>query len=274
MNRDELFSHVQKFSEDQYSNEHRLNARIQLYQYCEHKKDWHEWVFEHLRLIEGLKIAEIGCGTGVLWEKNMSKVPSKSEIVLTDASRGMIETAKGNIHDPLDRFHYEVVDAEKMPWPDHSFEVLIANHLLYHFQDHRKIFSEINRVLVPSGMAYASTVSANNYRELLQLILEFDGRLSFFNEAVKNFNLENGQDILGKYFKVTAQYVLQNDIVIQSAAPLILYVASYFSEDQLHILTDRFNELCDYLQGTLERSGALRITNRNVLFQYQRVSTG
>lgn len=185
MNRDELFSHVQKFSEDQYSNENRLNARIQLYQYCEHKKDWHEWVFEHLGLTDGLKIAEIGCGTGVLWAKKLSEVPHRSEIVLTDASRGMIETAKGNIHDPLGRFQYEIVDAEKMPWPDHSFEVLIANHLLYHFQDHKKIFSEINRVLVPNGTAYASTVSANNYRELLQLILEFDDRLSFLMKPLR-----------------------------------------------------------------------------------------
>lgn len=88
MNRDELFSHVQKFSEDQYSNEHRLNARIQLYQYCEHKVDWHEWVFEHLGLTEGLKIAEIGCGTGVLWAKKRREVPLRSKIVLTDAREG------------------------------------------------------------------------------------------------------------------------------------------------------------------------------------------
>ncbi|WP_340022434.1 class I SAM-dependent methyltransferase [Paenibacillus sp. FSL K6-1096] len=271
MNKDELLSQILKFSEDQYSNEHRLNARIQLYQYCEHKVDWHEWVFDHLRLSDGLKIAEIGCGTGILWAKKLNEVPPRTEIFLTDASGAMVETTKGNIHDPLDSFQYEMVDAENMPWPDHSFDMLIANHLLYHFQDHSKIFSEIKRVLVPNGTVYASTVSADNYRELLQFMLEFDDRLSFFNEAVKNFNMENGRDILSKHFNVTAQYILQNDIVIQTAAPLILYVASYFTQDQLDILISRFSELYECLQVTLDHLGAMRITNRNVLFQFATV---
>ena len=53
-----------------------------------------EWVFEHLHIKEGMKILEIGCGNGLLWETNIRRLPSNLEICLSDYSEGMLESIK------------------------------------------------------------------------------------------------------------------------------------------------------------------------------------
>ena len=66
---------IKQFSNDQYSTEHRLNARIQIYDYCENKNSWHEWVFDNLDFSNVTRVLELGCGNGILWKDNTHRVP-------------------------------------------------------------------------------------------------------------------------------------------------------------------------------------------------------
>ncbi len=269
MDKKELLEYIKSFSDDQYSNENRLKARIQLYDYCEHGNAWVEWVYDRFRFENIRTILELGCGNGVLWQKNISKVPAGLQIVLTDFSRGMVESAKNSIEDPLDRFQFQVADAEEIPYPDHSFDMIVANHLLYHFEGKDKLFSEISRVLAENGVVYASTVSSRNLRELIRLVHDFDNNLSFYNDTIKNFNMENGETILASHFNVAEKHLFQNDIIISSIEPLVLYLASHFTSEQFSILIKRFDELYEYLQSVLSENGRIRITNLNGLFCFK-----
>lgn len=51
----------------------------------------------------------------------------------------------------------ERVDIEDMPFPDGSFDLLIANHVLEHVDDDAKATGEIHRVLAPGGIAILQT---------------------------------------------------------------------------------------------------------------------
>jgi SAM-dependent methyltransferase len=46
----------------------------------------------------------------------------------------------------------EQMDATKIPYPDASFDVVIANHMLEHIPDDRKALAEFARVLRPGGL--------------------------------------------------------------------------------------------------------------------------
>jgi SAM-dependent methyltransferase len=51
----------------------------------------------------------------------------------------------------------EKIDATQIPYDDNSFDVLIANHVLEHIQDHSKALSEFYRILRPGGIAILQT---------------------------------------------------------------------------------------------------------------------
>ena len=43
------------------------------------------------------------------------------------------------------------IDIQDIPFPDHCFDVVIANHMLYHVPDLTKAISEVHRVLRTDG---------------------------------------------------------------------------------------------------------------------------
>jgi SAM-dependent methyltransferase len=49
------------------------------------------------------------------------------------------------------------IDATAIPFPDSSFDFLIANHILEHILDYRKALAEFFRVLKPGGFAVLQT---------------------------------------------------------------------------------------------------------------------
>ena len=94
---DSTLGKINQFSDDDYSTELRLNARIQIYQYGENKQSWREWVFDKLDFKNVKKVLELGCGNGLLWRENIRKVPANLRIVLTYQSHGIVDYAMKNL---------------------------------------------------------------------------------------------------------------------------------------------------------------------------------
>ena len=77
--------------EKQYAGSDNLQKRINIHAYSTSKVPWFAWVLEGLELKPGMKILELGCGTGALWTSQKELLPEDLEIVLTDLSEGMIQ---------------------------------------------------------------------------------------------------------------------------------------------------------------------------------------
>ena len=268
---DSTLGKIKQFSDDQYSNDNRLNARIQIYDFCENKTNWREWVFDNLDFSNVTRVLELGCGNGILWKENIRRVPGNVHIVLSDNSQGMVYTAREALGGHHHQFEFEVVDACQIPFIDNNFQMIIANHILYHIENKEKVFSEIERLLIDNGFAYASTLSTRNLYELFDIISEFDKSLLFDNiQTIRNFNLENGEDIISGYFNIANSYIYQNDIIIRNTEPLILYLASCYSMEQLDILISNFSNFRSYLESVIRKTGTIRITNKSVLFKFRK----
>ena len=92
---------------------------------------------------------ELGCGTGLLWRENLGRVPHGWNITPSDAFQGMVQEAQQCLlHTDLE-LTFEVVEAQSIPYEKHIFDVVIANHMLYHVPDLARALSEIRRVLKP-----------------------------------------------------------------------------------------------------------------------------
>lgn len=268
---DSTLEKIKQFSNDQYSNENRLDARIQIYDFCERKNDWHEWVFDNLDFGNVTGVLELGCGNGILWKNNIHRIPENVRIVLSDNSQGMVDAAREALGKHHHQFEFEVIDACQLPFTDNNFQMIIANHMLYHIENKGQVFSEIDRLVTGDGFAYASTLSTRNLNEFINIISEFNKSLLFNNiQTIQNFNLENGKDIISGHFNVADSYIYQNDIIIRNTEPLILYLASCYSMEQLDILISNFTDFRSYLESVLQKIGTIRITNKSILFKFEK----
>ena len=93
---------------------------------------------------------EIGAGTGY-FTLNLLRAGVIGDAVATDISPGMLET----LSESADRLGLDVrtirCEADKLPFPDGSFDLVFGHAVLHHLPDLGAAFAEFNRVLRPGG---------------------------------------------------------------------------------------------------------------------------
>src|SRR5215208_7315562 len=162
------FTDQQYLKTDQYRDSSNLDARVMLHQrFSTNPYGWFRWVFDTLlKLPEDAKILELGCGHGLLWKENASRIPAGWNITLSDLSSGMLDAAWRNLVVTGRAFQFKEIDAQSIPFEDETFDAVIANHMLYHIPDRPKAINEIRRVLKPGGCLIAATVGKHHLKEM------------------------------------------------------------------------------------------------------------
>lgn len=185
----------------QYETSANLDVRILIHKlFSSNKQGWTNWVFSQYKLQENQKILELGCGNGSIWKEHFQEVPPGIRLTLSDFSSGMLEAARTNTSE-LGLIDYNIIDAQQIPYPDSSFDAVIANHMLYHIPDVDRALSEIRRILKPEGVLYATTMGNSNFKELIDLLQSFDSRIKYPQGAMtESFGLETGELKLSNYF--------------------------------------------------------------------------
>ena len=93
---------------------------------------------------------ELGCGTGFFLLNLMQSGVAKKGSV-TDLSPGMVKVALRNAeHLGLD-VDGRVADAEKIPYDDDTFDLVVGHAVLHHIPDVEQALREVLRVLKPGG---------------------------------------------------------------------------------------------------------------------------
>ena len=106
------------------------------------------------KMIEEKDVLEIATGPGLL-AKHVAHAANK--MIATDYSDGMIaEARKGTYPDNLT---FQVADATNLPFPDHSFDVVLIANALHVLPEPEKALREIDRVLKDKGLLIADQIS-------------------------------------------------------------------------------------------------------------------
>ncbi|WP_046768783.1 class I SAM-dependent methyltransferase [Jiangella alkaliphila] len=93
---------------------------------------------------------EIGAGTG-FFSLNLRQAGVLDDVTVTDISPGMVEAAQRNARQLGFEIAGEVADAEKLPFPDETFDVVVGHAVIHHLPDVEQAFREMLRVLKPGG---------------------------------------------------------------------------------------------------------------------------
>ncbi|MDQ1634482.1 MAG: hypothetical protein QOJ32_1291 [Frankiaceae bacterium] len=95
---------------------------------------------------------ELGCGTGFFSLNLVSGgVIARDGLAVTDISPGMVEVAVRNAKSLGLDVEGRVADAERLPFDDDSFDLVVGHAVLHHIPDLDTTVREILRVLKPGG---------------------------------------------------------------------------------------------------------------------------
>ena len=147
---------MEKSLKTQYRDASNISARIRLHhEFSTNPQGWFPWVYEQCEIADGQLILEVGCGNGALWTENRDKLPASLAITLSDVSSGMLRDARRSIGAADSRFSFRSFDCHEIPYPDESFDLVIANHVLFYCQEPGRVFSEVRRVLKKAAAFFA-----------------------------------------------------------------------------------------------------------------------
>lgn len=261
---------MEKSLKNQYQNASNITSRINLHsRYSTNKQGWFSWIFEKCmeqyyiyknaqkQSVNGvhntkteLQILEIGCGDGSLWSENKSNIPQDVLITMTDISGGMLRDARRSIGPKDKRFIFKVADCNKLPYKDESYDVIIANHVLFYCDDIGKAAREIARCLKMGGVFVCSTYGAEHMKEISKLVSDFDDRILLSkNHLYEKFGKENGQELLMPFFQGgSCEWVqYEDELMVTEPEALISYILSCHGNQNQYIL-DRYNEFRTFVK--------------------------
>lgn len=102
----------------------------------------------------GLRVLDVGCGTGVLIAPLLEAAGGNITIVALDPSEGMLGVARRKHGHAGIRF--VPAGLENSGLESEGFDRVICNAVLPHFEDHKAALSEAYRLLAPGGLLVIS----------------------------------------------------------------------------------------------------------------------
>ena len=211
---------------EQYATSKGLDIRITFHdKYSTNKQGYSNWLVSNYDVCKGMNILELGCGTGTLWIGHDDLVERCGKLVLTDLSEGMLETAKGNLGEK-ENVEYRVEDIQNLSFDDDTFDVVIANAMLYHVPDLNKGLCEVRRVLKKGGVFYCATLGENNFTDRLAEWFRLGGEEFHPNH---NFTMQNGAEKLLGVFEDVTSYCYEDSLHITEMEDMVAYLRSLVS---------------------------------------------
>ena len=210
----------------QYADTKNLSTRISIHEkYSTNKMGFGNWIISNYQMKENMKVLELGCGNGDIWNGKDAIIRSCSQLVLSDFSEGMVEETRKKLSQYVN-IECRVVDIQEIPFEDNHFDAVIANMMLYHVPDLKKGLSEVRRVLKTEGKFYCATYGEHGIIEYISNLL---GAYGIKDHVNKNFTLQNGEILLKGAFPCVEKLVYQDALQVTDADDMVDYIYSLSS---------------------------------------------
>ena len=255
--------------QEQYRDDTNLNVRIALHdRFSVNHYGWMRWVFDQLPVTEASRVLELGAGPGTLWQHNLARVPVGAAITLSDFSAGMANAARRNLDGSGAGFRFTVADAQASPFGDASFDLVIANHMLYHVPDRTAALREAARVLRHGGRFYASTIGRQHLAEIGAWVKRFDldAPVAATMHLADAFSMETGEAQLVPWFSNVTLTVYEDALEITDAQALVAYVMSGMTQEAIQTQSAALARLATFAGHEIAERGSMHVTKASGMF--------
>ena len=117
-------------------------------------RGWKRFTVRIARVRSGARVLDLAGGTGDLAARLAPRVGRDGSVVLADLNRAMLERGRTRLVDRgiAGNVHYTRCDAERLPFPDRSFDRVLIGFGLRNVTYQDRALAEMFRVLRPAGM--------------------------------------------------------------------------------------------------------------------------
>ena len=190
----------------------------------------------------GLRILDLGCGTG--WFTHQLAQRPAADITAVDLSPGMIRATQERVGAGVTCL---VADAEALPCPDASFDVVFSNLMVQWCEAPDRVLAECRRLLRPGGRLMLSTLLDGTLVELARAWAQADPGQAHVNrfETESSLRRRVSQQLPGA--TVTTQTIkLPYESPLTLAAELKNLGAGFKSDNRRKTLTapGRVRQMC------------------------------
>jgi ubiquinone/menaquinone biosynthesis C-methylase UbiE len=250
-----------KAVKEQYSNSTNLNTRISIHEkYSVNRLGFGNWLYQQYEFSDNMRILELGCGTGDLWMNRIDHLPHGTSLILSDFSEGMVDIVR-NKFSTNPRMSFEQINIEAIPYEAETFDMIIANMMLYHVPDLQKGLQEVNRVLKTGGIFCCATFGENGIQGYLTNTL---GGYGIHIDINGSFTLQNGADLLKKHFSVVDRKDYIDALEVTETEDLLDYLYSMASIGNLGNVTR--DELYRCFESSKNEKGIIHIPKEYGMF--------
>ena len=106
----------------------------------EKMRQWQEEICRHLPVEKPLKILDIGCGAGFF---SILLAAKDYDVTGIDLTESMIEEAAALAAEEKSNARFQVMDAEKLAFPDKTFDVIVSRNVTWKVYAHKDITKEM-----------------------------------------------------------------------------------------------------------------------------------
>lgn len=133
-------------------------------------------VLAELAVLPNAKIADLGCGTGRMYEKLRLVCPSLNYIGIDIEHSAEVKSRE------RDDIHFATFNGVYIPYPDVHFDVVFSNQVFEHVRHQEELLKEIRRVLGSDGWFVGSLSGLEPYHSSSIFNLTPYGWLRVLNE--------------------------------------------------------------------------------------------
>lgn len=252
----------------QYYDSGNLSSRQIIHQkFSTGLLNWHDFIFELAKVKPEMSVLALGCGNAAQWKDNQSRYPDNCRIFLSDFSPGMLhDAARGMGRDR--RFSYLCIDSMKPALLGAQFDLITANHMLYHVPSVPQVLENVIKLLKPGGRFMAATNGVEHMSDLDELLARFSTLLEGKHGMSSAFNLLNGEAQLRKYFSKIELHLYPSDLWVTNAKLLTKYAYSTPIVKE-NLGREGFEEMSAFFQRRIEHYGGIQIRKQTGVFLAQ-----
>jgi SAM-dependent methyltransferase len=164
--------------------------------------EWVPFFLPHLR--PGMSLLDCGCGVGSI-TLDLAERVAPGQVVGVDLDAGQLAVARAEAERRgLTNIRFEVGNIYDLPFPDATFDAVLAHTLLFHLSDPLRALRVLRRMLKPGGVACVSDDDwstrvfspaeplMQRLWEIITRLWEYNGASPFYARHLRGLMLEAG----------------------------------------------------------------------------------
>ena len=145
-----------------------------------------ERILHFLNINDGMKILDLGTGTGYLAFPIAGRYPKAEIIGLDIVQQALDKNQEKAVAEGMKNIQFVSYNSLIFPFADEAFDVVITRYALHHFPAIKDTFQEISRVLKPDGMFFLTDPTPNDddTERLVDAYMQMkkDGHIRFYTK--------------------------------------------------------------------------------------------